>query len=444
MVKKKSKKKAKKSVTQKAKLHDGVKKSSAKKSSKKAYKDAFLGKEVPLSESAYEVYNNLQSNPDRMLAIRDASPVIPAIKSIDEQVLEKLVEKEVDTKAKGKKQKTSPEDLIEKIKQEKEAFEDQVSGAAEQKKSVTEDFTNLNHSIYYQQPKGIFAVLSNDLFWYGIALSLILGVFLFFFQGLQPLILANYVTESKLQAQSLSEDYNQSIDTYFRTQQEVLGGFQSFNPTLLCTAQTPYDSFTEDFEAADRGRLSFFPNSDLEILDTYNNFYLDDADVIYNTLYAQYNANLMRYQEEAADLMDIPTFLNHRNTWLATCGELLDAGNSLATAQVTCSDFVAQVNAFQETEEVFFIDQIKETLDSGVSNCSDLTEANFETKIQNWFLDYDALMFYGLDMIEGTNELLTLNEDFVELYNSTLDQFDQLLAERTTLMGLLYVMKYEL
>jgi phage major head subunit gpT-like protein len=106
MVKKKSKKSTAKKPVKPAKVHDGVKAKKSSKSkiskpstkankTKKAYKDKFLGKEVELSSSAYDVYTDLKKDPGRMLAIRSEAAVVPAIKKIDEDIIQQLVNQEI-------------------------------------------------------------------------------------------------------------------------------------------------------------------------------------------------------------------------------------------------------------------------------------------------------------------------------------------------------------
>jgi hypothetical protein len=456
MVKKKSKKSTAKKPVKPAKVHDGVKAKKSSKSkiskpstkankTKKAYKDKFLGKEVELSSSAYDVYTDLKKDPGRMLAIRSEAAVVPAIKKIDEDIIQQLVNQEI-SKTEG--DDTTPEEIIKKIQEEKSEFDQKIAG--ENKSSETKDtnkssenFSDLKHNIYYQEPKGVMTILSNDLFWYGIALSLVFGVLLFFFQGLQPLILSNYISESKLQTQSLNEDYNASIETYFNAQQDMLTGFQTYSPSLLCTEQETYQNQTQDSTTADQARLSLFSNSDLEVLDTYNNFFLPEADEIYNQYYSSYTSNINTYQQKAEDLLDIPAFLVHRNDWIDTCAKLVEAGNNLSQSQLVCTEFISKVRAFEETEEVFFQEDIQVLLDSAIVNCSDLNAENYLTKTQNWFLDFDSLMFYLIDFSEVNEELVNLNEEFAVLYGQTLISFDEIVDQRTTWSGYWYVMKYE-
>jgi hypothetical protein len=426
-----SKKKNKKSSKAKASLAADINnpKKPTKKASKaatKVYKDEFLGKEVDLVESPYQVYNEAKKS--NLPVLRGTSELQ---KEDPDTQIQEIINENID--------ESELQDFLSNVKKEKEDFEKEIN-----KKIIDE---KLKHPIYnHTKPprqglKGAIAdVLESDVLWYSVTFSLILGLLFFFFNGLQPLILANYLTQSKLQAQSLESDYSSKVNGYFIAQNNLIQRFDTYNPTLLCNQQDLYSSFDTDFREVERVKNSYFPNPDLITNPSYNNFYLEEVDSQYLELTNTYKTSLQKYQDFSQDLVVIANYLEFRNTILSICKALAIQPRNLEEITTRCSQFALSLTELKSIGTPNFYPDVEEGIDSISASC--LAPVDLNPSV--FYLNVDSVMFYRPSFDAINAELIELNNTFESKYNTFKLEMDRIYEDKISLLGLWYIMKYDL
>ncbi len=431
-----SKKKNKKSVANKnAVKSDKTSHKNAKnkteKTSKKVYKDDFLGKDIDLSQTPFEVYQDVRNS--NLPVLREAYELKNHKDIVDQEdsKIEDIISQEVD--------EAELEEFLNTVKKEKEEFEGVVN------KTIIDE--KLKHPIYsHAKPArtglmGTIAdVFESDILWYSVTFSLVLGLIFFFFNGLQPLLLANYLTQSKLQAQSLESDYSSKVSSYFTTQNNLVQRFDTYNPTLLCNQQELYINFEEDLNQAERTKNSYFPNNDLISNPSYNNFFLDEVDTEYLVVTDAYKSNLQKYQDNSQDLISTVNYLEFRNTILNICKALSEQPRNLQEITLKCSEFALSLSELESMGTPVFYPDIEESIESIQASCLAPNELNPSL----FYLTVDAVMFYRPSFDAVNAELIELNNDFESKYNTFMLEMDRIYDDKISLFGLWYIMKYDL
>jgi hypothetical protein len=424
MSKKKNKKsEAFKNTSKKADTSPKSNSVKATKASSKVYKDEFLGKDIDLPQTPFEVYQDVKES--NLPVLRDSAEL-----KKDSQI-EEIISQDLD--------ESKLEEFLNSVKKEKADFEQVVN-----KKIVDE---KLKHPIYnHSKPKrqgflgGVADIFESDILWYSVTFSLVLGLVFFFFNGLQPLILANYLTQSKIQAQSLRSDYFTKFGSYFTTQNNLLQRFDTYNPTLLCSQQQLYTNLEEDINESERTVSAYFPTKDLVSNPSYNNFYLDEVDTEYLRLTDTYKSNLEKYQEESQNLAYTASYLGFRNSILNICQALAAQPRNNQEVAAKCSEFQLALTELKSVGTPSFYPDVQESIETINTSCLNPNELDASL----FYLTVDAVMFYRPSFDAVNADLVNLNNDFETKYNVFRLSMDKIYEDKTSLVGMWFILKYDL
>ena len=212
-----------------------------------------------------------------------------------------------------------------------------------------------------------------DILLAGIALGCVLGSVLFYFQGLQPLILDNIITLNNTQADELYDDFinkttsmsqlSQTLDTaYSRSENEV------------CTGDISYTNRESDLATLDQLERQLIPNLNVRDPLPFNSFEDQDVFDLYNNVYSEYTTILDTYSEISASFRESVAFLEYRNIWIETCGDLLsNQTDAFLTEEEITTSFCERVGPFEANinPETTDFDNLQPILETSQTLCQD-------------------------------------------------------------------------
>lgn len=457
------KRKKQKKIEKKSKI---IKKIKDREESKKVYKDKFLDTSVELAPNAYEVYKDLSQT--NAIVLREKTDL-----DLGDDVIEQTKIKDKDLQAEYHKKiesvvgvlKSDTEDptikeILSKIEEEKNEFDKtiqtNISATSEPKEGpvITEKET-LFTKIYARefaesmQPKSIFrsiiSVFTSDIVWQAIAGALVIAVALFYFQGLQPTLIRSLGIRTKSQIQDLADRYNEQSKDFFTSQNIILGRF-NYQPELLCSQIPLYDQSAIDYENVNRLRIGMFADPKYKKLDNSSNFSDNEITSQYNSLYSNYSIKLKNYQQRADDLLEYTRFLEFKNVWIKACGVVEQNGSNLQLIQETCNNLLNANDTFADDKvKLNFWKDIEPSVNNVVASCQGLNNISLKDFQKSWFISFDKVSQIKPDTISLDQELLTLNDQFINSdVRNTQKNIDTIIENKTSISGQWYVLNFNL
>jgi hypothetical protein len=427
-------------------------------SNKKPYQDDFLGKSIDLAPSAFEVFSELKEKGGNQIILRpEQSAVLKSKKSLNESELidkkETNMEEVIESLSigmDGKKEKI--EQLFEKINEEKAEFDAKI-------KTTEKIFTKKDNNsmmfdrIYTKEfskntkPKtflgSIIDVLTSEIVWNSIAIAMILGVFLFYFQGLQPVILQNYVTSGQKQVNKVADKYSTQISGYFTDQTKISESY-TYTPSQLCSNMKLYETGAKDVDDINRLQVSLFTDQKLKKLPNFQSFYDSQIQDEYQRYFLKYQTKIDKYNQPTKDLKDHVRFLSYRNNWIKSCILVEKSQDSIAAINQACTDLnTFTIQLLAEGKPTFW-SEVEKPVGSILTSCSTVNEGTKKEFVKNFFITFDEFMFYQPDFTALNQQLTGANQEFLAVDTQRMRQFmKNLQKDREDFFNSWYLMGFE-
>lgn len=424
-------------------------------SNKKPYQDDFLGKSVDLAPSVYEVFQEKNNSTDNQIILRPTQVAVLKSKLDQKPETKKLELQEVidsfTQESSGDKKNIAK--IFNEINEEKADFDAKLKTtetifAHKDDKSMIFDRIYTKEFKKTNKPKTFFGnlvdILTSELVWNSVAISLVLGVILFYFQGLQPVILQNYIATSQKQVIKLSDRYSGQVSQYFVAQTKISEGY-TYSPSQLCSQMKLYETGSQDAEQVNRLQIGLFADQRLKNLPNYQSFYDQDIKDEYQRYFLKYQTKLDRFTQPTKDLRDHVRFLNYRNNWIKNCVNIEKDQNNLATINSACVELKTLNQQFLNDPQPSFWGEIQKPIDSILTRCGEVSQATINNFVKEFFVDFDLIMFYKPDFNQLNIELTELNQDFLATDTQRMRQYMRNLEkERAEFLDSWYLLSFEI
>jgi hypothetical protein len=300
---------------------------------------------------------------------------------------------------------------------------------------------SLKKSLFYN----INEIFHSDIVWYSVALGCVLGVVLFFFQGLQPVLLRSYIFETKETMISLQDTYISQIDQVRALQSDYVDKFD-YSLGDLCEDQERYTSFAADAERQERLKVFLLPQQKPD-LDSY--ITLREVENAYNRLQNTYEDQIDQIQSLANGFAGMPAYLNYINGWIESCQILESASGLNSEVREVCSQTQDSYLAYQASTQPFFWNDVKELHETSLQLCDDLGDipdsgfsVNFFSFKLEWLSNFTRIRQYVPDLFTYLSPVDSLVADFLVIYEETDIELQEILRYRNTFGGMWYVARY--
>jgi hypothetical protein len=287
-------------------------------------------------------------------------------------------------------------------------------------------------------------IINSDFVYIGIAFACLLGVLLFYFQGLQPLILKNYINTASQNLVEIRESFNSIIGSINNLQAEFFSEFTSIVPGQSCLEAPKYEKSVDQTERLSRISVGLLPDSRLSQIEANFKFYSSEADQIYSEFWNDYTTQLSNLNIEASGLKLMPPYLNYINSVLESCKSIEELSVYNQSVNQICDNLKTSFERYNaESEKPFFWDQVSNLNQNLLNNCQNTprnSSTYFNWKI-NWLSDYEALRQFTPTFSALSEKLLGISEDFNQSFTSTIKKFDDLILFRSEFGNLWYLLK---
>jgi hypothetical protein len=425
------------------------------KNNKNIYLDSFLKREITLSPKAYNVFLEQQKFPHKFIAIRESFTP-----TIYQGNIKKTIEKEINqqkNKVKFSKNINNLKDILEEKADLSEDFEDSNKGLeAEDYEDL--DFKNNKYSFNKAIPKRpdfdqnlkprnskIAIILGSNILWFIITISLVISCILFYFQGLQPLILSKYSQNAQDQTIKLNNRFFEQVEVFYGTQNIILNRFEA-DSSLLCSKTPLYQEFNTDSDSLSRLQTRLFPDKRLEKLPNYNIFYKKDIQKIYTQNYTNYKDSLESFNLPATDLQNLIKFLNYRNNWITTCSKIETANSTknFSQTQAACVDLIKiHKNYLDGNSFPILWSSISKEVENGINLCQNLQSKDLNIFFTNWFAVYSKIIITTPNFSEYTKENQEKVENFEAESKSSIKNISKINESKNGFTKIWYLMDLE-
>ncbi len=300
--------------------------------------------------------------------------------------------------------------------------------------------------------KSVFSLpyFNFDIILSSIAFGCILGVLLFYFQGLQPLILRNYSENASKKVVQLKEKYTSQISPVLAASQSLNAAFEN-DADKICSEQKLYENKQVDQEKNDRLKLGLVPDSSFKNLSNSGPFFNSEIQQTYQKFFGEYVSALEVWSDSTSNLNTLPNFLEYRNLWISTCQKIETSNGDLALLKEACSNFTTGVAKYESLKTSQFWEQISKGVEESLGKCNEVTSSNSKAKILvnfgKWKLDW----LNGFDRVlaarpisDSDGEVLNkTSESLLNLASITITKIDSIAAERQQFINLWYIMEFK-
>jgi hypothetical protein len=273
-----------------------------------------------------------------------------------------------------------------------------------------------------------------------ISLACVLGAVLFYFQGLQPLILSQITTQNQKQIQELSLNYQTKVGDYFGLVQEMTS---KIKPDLNadCNQKEYQEIQTDAKKIEDLVNLQLQPEKKLTKTEKYWIFRNSSMDAEYEKTVIRYQQSLDTYRGKSDYLVDFLYFLQQRNIWLTTCQNLKET-NSLVRFGEICQEFTSKNNEYKKKRKTKFWDNLDSLLGSINSLCDEVENSESPTKWrQDWLDKYVFLTKYTPQ--NDNDKLYQMNEQALIEFQTRSRNIYQIYEQKTNGIGYFYLLNWE-
>jgi hypothetical protein len=438
---------------------------------KESYIDTYLKKIKESKEAIEQVDENNQITlkSDNLLVLRAENIVILHDKSDLKVSKKEIIEFDFkdsefpDTnllKDEGKEEKEKTEEFKYDLDQELDS-----DGFRDKNLSIIKSFEiekeNLNSrskqdskfvSDDVQKPKkdkevGIFGQIktafASDVFWQVISGVMILSLFLFYFQGLQPAILNNYYQKFEKQSTELREVYLGQVSSFYQIQNKIADSF-FYDPGQLCVDTPFYESAADDIDEINRLKVNLFPKKNLVEIEKTGPFYDQEIRDIYSGLYSDYEASLIQIENINNQAIDSPQFLNYRNSWITACQNLQEDNFRDATISSSCAELSTATETFKEQPGYTSLPEAQQNaIQQGLDACNQAGDNSKTVFSTEWFLAYDLVMSYRVDSVVLSEPIPGITQAFSDQVTNAINNGKKIRNDKTDLFGLWYIISFE-
>lgn len=286
---------------------------------------------------------------------------------------------------------------------------------------------------------------NNEIILPAIAIGCILGVLLFYFQGLQPLILKNYADSTSKQIIELKERYTNQVGSVSNLQKEMDTYFVDFSDKV-CSQQETYKTKKDDLEKIDRLKLSLVPDASYKKLPSSGVFYSTEIQEIYQNFFTSYVNGLQEWSKLSDMIGTVPNFLDYRNIWVETCQKIEASNGNVAEVKAACENLINLSKNFESIKNTQFGQQIASGSAQSIDSCNEALKLksrlipNYGKWRLDWLTGYDRIVQarpVWTDMNESLNKV---SENLLSSATQTLTKINAVVSERRQFINLWYIL----
>lgn len=256
-----------------------------------------------------------------------------------------------------------------------------------------------------------------------IAIALVLGLVLFYFDGLQPLILKEYQVNINNQTIKVLEDSNQKTQALLDFQTDNSKIFEGPSFITECEDDLLVDLDSLNLDTLERSML---PNLSLKEVPKVNIFYHQPSLDRYNQYYTEYQDLSNTYIDYVQSIANYATFLDYRNVWINACNQIYSSDVKFETLLSACKDIISS-----DTKYKNFVDNaILEASKPSLIACQEVVAQ--ETEIEP-DANYPGLINWRLEWYAGFSKILRNVIDPVELFKNSESTYNQFLLSTNDL-----------
>lgn len=288
--------------------------------------------------------------------------------------------------------------------------------------------------------KSIFSTFTSDFFWQSIAITMLVAVLIFFFQGLQPNLIRAYSQQARDKTTLLNNSFNRQIATFYEMQILVSQRF-NYDPTLLCTETEKYEFLSDDLNQLRSLRNSLSPDLNLQELDKAGPFFDREILAVYQNSFQTYQNKSNQSLEKSQRLDSFLNFLNYRNNWILACQKMQENNFNQTSREASCQDLSTATKVFVEQGLTDLSTEIQNQLQTSLEVCNleSISADNFESR---WFVGYDLVMGYIPDFNALNQEILELAENLNTQTAQDKARIKELENQKTSFPGILHILDF--
>lgn len=403
-----------------------------KKTDKNIYLDPFLKRKIGLSDSPYKIFLEIQKNPKKFIALRES--FIPTLYKKENSKKKIPPTAQKPTQNQANEDNETAENLEDNV-----SFEEGLSQSLFEEESNENEYENLNfaknkygftknsfknqnisdsHQFDKSKSSLFKSIFDSNLLWSFISFILLLSCILFYFQGLQPLILTRYSEQTQKQLIRLNSRFFEQIDGFSATQNVILNRFNS-DSSLLCSKTPLYQEATSDSDSLSRLQTKIFPDKRLEKLPNYNVFYQKDIKDIYDKNYQNYKDTLGVFNTPIENLENLLKFLSYRNSWITACRkiEVANSSKNLVQTQEACTELTQSHKDYiniQNSDNSLpsFWGEIDQDIERAIGLCKGVLTNNINSFFVGWFSVYSKVIVAKPDLDNSNKEIQEKSQNF--------------------------------
>jgi len=281
---------------------------------------------------------------------------------------------------------------------------------------VTQNILNKNTS---NQSSGArhssFFGLNVDILLGGIAIGCILGVCVFWFQGVQPSLLTGFTNKAVEQADKLAirntDQVNSVIQVYNTISQHT-----AYNSLALCNQDQLYTQKTSDLALIDSKETALLPANSLSKISAFNGFYINSVKTSYQPIYTSYTEKNQAYKKNIVESRAYPFYLEYRNQWIETCAAINQSQGNTDQIKQSCTTLRTKTEEYKNNTNIIkpsIWEQSLPLVDKGLAVCAVAEQSNSSSLpgFGRWQLDwvsaYDLLMSVQPDFTSESEKFKT-------------------------------------
>lgn len=295
-----------------------------------------------------------------------------------------------------------------------------------------------------------FPSFNGEILLQGLATGCLLGVLLFYFQGLQPLILKNYSEGTSKKIVQLKERYNEQVNPILDIQKSFDNSFEDYSDKV-CSQQDIYQSKNADLDKIDRLKLSLVPDASYKSLAPSGVFYNSEIQNIYQSFFAKYVNSLQDWEKLTPSIAAVPNFLDFRNVWVKACQKIEASQGDLAILKEACTGLINAQASYESLKNSQFWDQISTGLKASLARCYEVTGSTSKSKTLvnygkwrlDWLTGYERIVEAKPVWAETNLELSKTSENLLKQATIAIDKINLIVEDRKQFVNLWYIMEFK-
>ena len=295
-----------------------------------------------------------------------------------------------------------------------------------------------------------FPNFNGEILLQGLAAGCLLGVLLFYFQGLQPLILKSYSEGASKKIVQLNERYNEQVNPILDVQKSFDSSFEDYSDKV-CSQQDLYQSKNADLDKIDRLKLSLVPDASYKVLSSSGVFYNSEIQNIYQSFFAKYVNSLQDWEKLTPSIAVVPNFLDFRNVWVKTCQKIEASQGDLAILKEACTGLINAQASYESLKNSQFWDQISTGLKASLDRCYEVTGSTSKSKLLvnygkwrlDWLTGYERITQAKPIWADTNLELSKTSENLLRQATISIDKINLIVEDRRQIINLWYILEFK-